>query len=170
MSVLDFYCFIQVSPCISSLHRIRGIFVSLPYAVIQLVHQSLRNIVIYFLLVKPLFLYCHCWSANIAEASSEESTRSTRDRQPNVTLDNDGIWREKSLQCRKTGSAAKACITRKIKELTEHFTNRENIADGLVPIFFCFCLFGHMNLFFLCLTDLGEVVHSFTTATLLTIS
>ena len=65
----------------------------------------------------------------MAEASSEESTRSTRDRRPNVTLDNDGIRHEKSLQCRKTRSAAKARITRKIKELTERFSNRENIAD-----------------------------------------
>ena len=65
----------------------------------------------------------------MAEASSEESTRSTHDRRPNVTLNNDGIQREKSLQCRKTRSAAKARITRKIKELTERFTNHENIAD-----------------------------------------
>ena len=35
--------------------------------VFGLVHQSLRNIVIYFLSVEPLFLYCHChcWSSNI---------------------------------------------------------------------------------------------------------
>ena len=35
--------------------------------VFQLVHRSLRNIVIYFLSVKPLFLYCDChsWSSNI---------------------------------------------------------------------------------------------------------
>ena len=65
----------------------------------------------------------------MAEASSEESTRPTHNRRPNVTLDNDGIQREKSLQCRKTKSAAKARITRKIKELTERFTNRENVAD-----------------------------------------
>ena len=65
----------------------------------------------------------------MAEASSEESTRSTRDRRFNVTLDNDGIRREKSLQFRKTRSAAKARITRKIKELTECFTNLENVAD-----------------------------------------
>ena len=65
----------------------------------------------------------------MAEASSEESTRSTRDRRPNVTLDNDGIRREKSLQYRKTRSAAKARITRKIKELTERSTSRENVAD-----------------------------------------
>ncbi|XP_068716993.1 uncharacterized protein [Montipora capricornis] len=65
----------------------------------------------------------------MAEASSEESTRSTRDRRPNVTLDNDEIKHEKSLQCRKTRSAANARITRKIKELTESFTNRENVAD-----------------------------------------
>ena len=65
----------------------------------------------------------------MAEASSEESTRSTRDRRPNVTLDNDGIRHEKSLQCRKARSAAKARITRKIKELTERFSNRENLAD-----------------------------------------
>ena len=64
----------------------------------------------------------------MAEASSEESTRSTRDRRPNVTLDNDGIKHEKSLQCRKTRRAAKARITRKIKELTESFTNLENVA------------------------------------------
>ena len=30
--------------------------------VFQLVHRSLRNIVIYFLSVKPLFLYCDCHS------------------------------------------------------------------------------------------------------------
>ena len=65
----------------------------------------------------------------MAEASSKKSTCSTCDRRPNVTLDNDGIRREKSLQCCKTRSAAKACITRKIKELTELFTNRENVAD-----------------------------------------
>ena len=65
----------------------------------------------------------------MAEASSEESTRSTGNRRPNVTLDNDGIKCEKSLQCLKTRSAAKARITRKIKELTECFINRENVAD-----------------------------------------
>ena len=66
---------------------------------------------------------------NMAEASSEDSTSSTRDRRPNVTLDIDGIQREKSLQCRKTRSATKACITRKIKELTERFTKCKNVAD-----------------------------------------
>ena len=65
----------------------------------------------------------------MAEAPSEESTRSTHDIRPNVTLDNDGIQHEKSLQCRKTRSAAKVRITRKIKELTERFTNCENVAD-----------------------------------------
>ena len=64
----------------------------------------------------------------MAEASSEESTHSTRDRRFNVTLNNDGIRRKKSLQFRKTRSAAKARITSKIKELTECFTNRENVA------------------------------------------
>ena len=63
----------------------------------------------------------------MAEASREESNHSTCDRRPNVTLDNDGIKCEKSLQCRKTRSAAKARITRKIKELTERFTNHENL-------------------------------------------
>ena len=61
----------------------------------------------------------------MAEASSEESTHSTRDRRPNVSLDNDGI---QSHQCCKTRSAAKARITRKIKELTQCFTNCENVA------------------------------------------
>ena len=65
----------------------------------------------------------------MAEALSEESTRSTRDRRPNVSLNNVGIWQEKSLQSHKTRSAAKARITRKIKELTECFSNCENLAD-----------------------------------------
>ena len=63
------------------------------------------------------------------EASSEESTRSTRDKRPNVTLNNDRVQREKSLQCLKTKGATKARITRKIKELNERLTNCENIAE-----------------------------------------
>ena len=57
-----FYAFIQVSSRISSFLRIRGIFTSL--CDFQLVHQFLRNIVIYFLSVEPLFLHihCYCWS------------------------------------------------------------------------------------------------------------
>ena len=62
----------------------------------------------------------------MATNSSEESTR---DRIPNVTLDNDGIRHEKSLQLRKSRSAAKASITKKIKEVTECFSNCENVAD-----------------------------------------
>ena len=46
-----FYAFIQVSSRISSFLRIRGIFTSL--CDFQLVHQFLRNIVIYFLSVEP---------------------------------------------------------------------------------------------------------------------
>ena len=62
----------------------------------------------------------------MATNSSEESTR---DRMPNVTLDNDGIRHEKSLQLRKSRSAAKASITKKIKEVTECFSNCENVGD-----------------------------------------
>ena len=65
----------------------------------------------------------------MTEALSEESTCSNRNRRPNVTLDNNGIQRKKSLQCRKTTRAAKACIIREIKGLTECFTNCENVAD-----------------------------------------
>lgn len=65
----------------------------------------------------------------MAEALSKESTCSNRNRRPNVTLDNDGIQRKKSLQCRKTTRAAKARIIREIKGLTECFTNCENVAD-----------------------------------------
>ena len=62
----------------------------------------------------------------MATNSSEESTR---DRMPNVTLDNAGIRHEKLLQLRKSRSAAKANITKKIKEVTECFSNCENVAD-----------------------------------------
>jgi len=62
----------------------------------------------------------------MATNSSEESTR---DRIPNVALDNDGNRHEKSLQLRKSRSAAKASITKKIKEVTECFSNCENVAD-----------------------------------------
>ena len=68
----------------------------------------------------------------MAESSSVEhieSTHSTRDRRPNATLDNDGIRHERSLQFRRSRSAAKAIITKKIKDLTECFSCRENIAD-----------------------------------------
>lgn len=65
----------------------------------------------------------------MAEALSKESTCSNRNRRPNVTLDNDGIQRKKSLQCRKTTRAAKARIIREIKGLTECFTNCENVAN-----------------------------------------
>ena len=62
----------------------------------------------------------------MATNSSEESTRG---RMPNVTLDNAGIRHEKLLQLRKSRSAAKANITKKIKEVTECFSNCENVAD-----------------------------------------
>ena len=65
----------------------------------------------------------------MSEALSKESTCSNHNRRPNVTLDNDGIQRKKSLQCRKTTRAAKAPIIRDIKGLTECFTNCENVAD-----------------------------------------
>ena len=58
--------------------------------------------------------------------STEESTR---DKRPNVTLDNEGIRHERSLQLRRSRSAAKASITKKIKEITECFSNCENLAD-----------------------------------------
>lgn len=65
----------------------------------------------------------------MATNSSEETSLSTRDRRPNVTLDNDGIRHEKSFQLRRNRSAAKGSITKKIKEVTECFSNCDDIAD-----------------------------------------
>lgn len=46
-----------------------------------------------------------------------------------MTLDNDGIRQEKSFQLRRNRSAAKGSITKKIKEVTECFSNCDDIAD-----------------------------------------
>ena len=53
----------------------------------------------------------------------------TCDKRPNVTLDNEGIRHERSLQLRRNRSAAKASITKKIKEITECFSNCKNVTD-----------------------------------------
>ena len=46
-----------------------------------------------------------------------------------MTLDNNGIRQEKSFQLRRNRSAAKGSITKKIKEVTECFSNCDDIAD-----------------------------------------
>ena len=57
------------------------------------------------------------------------STTRDRDRRPNVTLDNEGIRHEKTLQLRRNRSAAKANVTKKIKEVTECMSNSRDVAD-----------------------------------------
>ena len=46
-----------------------------------------------------------------------------------MTLENEGIRREKSLQLGRNRSAAKANVTKKVKEVTECMSNSRDVAD-----------------------------------------
>lgn len=66
----------------------------------------------------------------MATNTPEENTQElTCDRQPNVTLDNEGIRHEKSLWLHWSRSAAKVTVTKKIREATEYISNSQNAVE-----------------------------------------
>ncbi|CAB4002409.1 Hypothetical predicted protein, partial [Paramuricea clavata] len=65
-------------------------------------------------------------STNQSETGQDEHAdqdASARSRNPNLTLDHEGIRYERSQQLRRNRSAAKGVVTKKIKELTELTTS-----------------------------------------------